>query len=81
MNRQIQSLIKLGKMKNSDFEYVCRVSLHVKKDGNMWFCGDYKPLNMQTRRDSFLMPLIDDVLSQMGNNQWFSALDLQSSFW
>jgi len=27
------------------------------------------------------MLLIDDVLSQMGNNQWFSALDLYSGFW
>jgi hypothetical protein len=36
---------------------------------------------MQTKRDSFPMPLIDDVLFQMGNNQWFSALDLQFGFW
>jgi hypothetical protein len=36
---------------------------------------------MQTKRDSFPMPLIDDVFFQMGNNQWFSALDLQSGFW
>jgi hypothetical protein len=27
------------------------------------------------------MPLIDDVLSQMGFSQWFMALDLQSAFW
>jgi hypothetical protein len=27
------------------------------------------------------MPLIDDVLSQMENNQWFSALDLQFGIW
>jgi hypothetical protein len=27
------------------------------------------------------MPSIDDVLFQMGNNQWFSALDSQSGFW
>ncbi len=27
------------------------------------------------------MPLISDVLFQMGNSQWFSALDLQSGFW
>ncbi len=27
------------------------------------------------------MPLINDVLSQMGSNQWFSALDLQFGFW
>jgi hypothetical protein len=68
-------------MKNSDYEYVCRVSLHVKKDGNRHCCGDYRALNMQTRRDSFPISLIDDVISQMGNNQWFNALDLQSGFW
>jgi hypothetical protein len=50
-------------MKNNDSKYVCRVSLLVKRDGNRRFCGDYRPLNMQTRKDSFPMPLIDDVLS------------------
>ncbi len=74
-------MIKLGKMKNNDFEYVYRVNLPFKKDGNMQLCGDYKPLNMHTRRYSFPMHLIDDVLSQMGSSSWFSALDLQSSFW
>jgi len=68
VNRQIQTLIKLGKMKNSYFEYVYKVSRPIKRDGSRWFCGDYKPLNMQTRRDSFPMLLIDDVLSQMGNS-------------
>jgi hypothetical protein len=29
---------------------------------------------MQTKKHSFPMPLIDDVLSQMGSNQWFNAL-------
>jgi hypothetical protein len=46
VNRQIQALIMLGKMKNNDFEYACRVSLPVKKDSNRRFYGDYRPLNM-----------------------------------
>ncbi len=81
VNRQIHALIKLGKMKNNDFEYAYRVSLHFKKDGSRHFCGDYKPLNMQMKKDSFPMLLIDDVLSQMGSSQWFNALDLQFGFW
>jgi hypothetical protein len=81
VNRQIQALIKLGKMKNNDYEYACKVNLLITRDGNKRFCGDYRPLNMQTRRDSFLMTLIDDVLFQMGFNQWFNALDLQYGFW
>jgi hypothetical protein len=80
VNRQIQALIKFGKIKNSDSRYVCKVNLLIKRDGNKRLCGDYRPLNMQTKRDSFPMPLIDDVFSQMGSNQWFSALDLQSNF-
>jgi hypothetical protein len=68
-------------MKNSDFEYAYKVNLLVKRDGSRWFYSDYNLLNMQTRRDSFPMPLINDVLSQMGNSQWFSALDLQFGFW
>ncbi len=56
MNRQIKALIKLGKTKNSDSEYAFKVNLHVKKDGNMQFYGDYRSLNMQTKRDSFPTP-------------------------
>jgi hypothetical protein len=46
----------------------------------MRFCGDYRPLNLQTRRDSFPMPLVDDIISQLGKSAWFIALDLQSGF-
>ncbi len=68
-------------MKPSNSEYACRVTLPVKKDGSRHFCGDYRPLNAQTRRDSFPMLLVEDVIDQLGNSAWFTALDLQSGFW
>jgi hypothetical protein len=46
MKRQIQALIKLGKMKNNDSKYACRVNLPIKRDENRQFYGDYIPLNM-----------------------------------
>jgi hypothetical protein len=81
VKRQIDVLVDLGKMRPSDLEYAYRVTLPVKKDGSMRFCGDYRPLNLQTRRDSFPMPLVEDVISQLGKWAWFTALDLQSGFW
>jgi len=78
VKRQIHVLVDLGKMRPSDLEYACRVIVPVKKDESMRFCGDYKPLNLQTRRDSFPMPLVEDVISQLGKSIWFTALDLQS---
>jgi putative transposase len=81
VKRQFDVLVDLGKMKSSSSEYACRVTLPVKKDGSKCFCGNYRPLNAQTRRDSFPMPLVEDVISQLGNSSWFIALDLQSGFW
>jgi hypothetical protein len=34
-----------------------------------------------THQDSFPMPLVDDVISQLGKLARFTALDLQFSFW
>ncbi len=68
-------------MRPSSSEYACRVTLPAKKDGSRRFCGDYRPLNAQTRHDAFPMPLVEDVIDQLGNSTWFTALDLQFGFW
>jgi len=81
VKRQIDVLVELGKMRPNSSEYACRVTLPIKKDGSRHFCGDYRPLNAQTRRDSFPMPLMEDVIDQLGSSAWFTALDLQSGFW
>jgi hypothetical protein len=68
-------------MRASLLEYANKVTLPMQKDGNKGFCDDYPPLNTQTWKDAYPMPLIDDVLSQMGSAGWFIALDLHSGFW
>jgi len=76
INWQIQALVDVGKMCKNALEYACRVTLPMKKDGSQRFCGDYCPLNFQTRRDSFPMPLLEDVLNQLEHSKWFLAFDL-----
>ncbi len=63
MKRQIDVLVDLGKMKPINSKYAYHVTLLIKRDGSRHFCGDYRPLNMQTRHDLFPIPLIDDVIS------------------
>ncbi len=81
MKRQIDALVELGKMRPINSEYACQVILPIKKDGSRRFCGDYRPLNAQTRWNSFPMPLVEDVIDQLGSSAWFTALDLQFGFW
>jgi len=76
VNWQTQALVDLGKMCKNASEYACRITLPMKKDSSQRFCGNYCPLNSQTRWDSFPMPLIKDVLNQLGHSKWFSRLDL-----
>ncbi len=81
MKRQIDALVKLGKMKPSTSEHACRVTLPIKKDGSCHLCGDYRALNLQTCLDAFPMSLVEDVLNQLNKSQYFFALDLQFGFW
>jgi len=81
VKRQINALVDLGKMKPSNSEYAYRVTLPVKKDGSRRFYGGYRPLNAQTRQDMFPMPLVENVIDQLGKSTWFTALDVQSGFW
>jgi hypothetical protein len=76
VNRQIQALVNLGKMCKNASKYVYKITLPTKKDGSQRFYRNYRPLNHQTRWDSFPMPLIEDILNQLAHSKWFSALNL-----
>jgi Reverse transcriptase (RNA-dependent DNA polymerase) len=41
---------------------------------------DYTALNEVTQKDAFVLPRIDDILTQMGGAGYFSVMDLASGY-
>jgi hypothetical protein len=52
-----------------------------KKDGKQRFCIDFRQLNKVTIRDGYLIPRIEDCLTALGGNCWFSTFDMHAGFW
>ena len=42
---------------------------------------DYQKLNSLTKKDSYPISRIDDLLSRLGGSKYFSAMDLASGYW
>ena len=77
----VQDMLTGGQIEPSDSPCTSPVVLVTKKDGSTRFCVDYRRLNSLTIKDAYPLPRIDDSLQLLGNQQWFSTMDLASGYW
>lgn len=47
-----------------------------KKDGSWRLCVDYRGLNGLTVKDRFPIPLIEDLMDELGGSAVYSKIDL-----
>ena len=60
----------------------CNVVVLVhKKDRGLCFCIDFRKLNAKTKKDSYLLPHIQETLDSLMGARVFLTLDLKSGFW
>lgn len=73
-------LMNKGFLRPSASPYNAPVLFVRKKDGTLRLCVDYRMLNMQTVKDRFPLPLIEDILETVGSAKVFSKLDLMADY-
>ncbi len=57
------------------------IAIVKKKSGETRLCVDYRKLNAITKKYSFPLPRIDDVLDLLVGQKFFSTLDMASGYW
>jgi hypothetical protein len=70
-----------GVIEPSTSEYASPVVIVKKKDGQPRFCVDYHRLNAATRDEAAPLPIIQEMLRDLGQVKVFSSLDLKSGYW
>jgi hypothetical protein len=72
-------LLEARLVKLSHGEYASATIMPTKKDvhGNYmdrWMCGDYRPINQQTKFDKYAMPTYEEIFDVVGHARVFSLV-------
>ncbi|NYT46987.1 MAG: RNA-directed DNA polymerase [Candidatus Methanofishera endochildressiae] len=52
-----------------------------KKDGSLRLCVDYRQLNNITKKDSYAIPRIEELLESLAGSKFFSVVDMKSGYY
>lgn len=80
MNKLVEDMLNQGFIQHSNSPYASLVVLVKKKDGIWRLRVDYRKLNQQTVKDRFPIPLIEDLMDELGGLAIYSKLDLRSGY-
>ena len=81
VKKHLQALLDAGVIKESESPFSSPIVVVRKKNGDVRLCVDYRKLNLQTIRDAYALPNLEESFSALAGSQWFSVMDLKSGYY
>ena len=78
---QIQEMLKNGIIRPSASPWNSPTILVKKKDGSTRFVCDFRGLNDVTKKDTYPLPHIRDIIDKMEGARFWSTLDAAGAYW
>ena len=80
INEEIDKLEKAGFVELSISPFAAPTVCIKKKDGSLRLVNNYRSLNLVKIKNCYLLPLIEDLLDQLGGAKIFSKIDLNVKY-
>jgi hypothetical protein len=77
MDAFLEEALATGRIRQSKSPLRALVFFIKKKDGKLCFVQDYRALNAITRKNRYLLPLIDDLIHRLKGAHYFTKLDVR----
>lgn len=77
----LKELCDANIIRESESPFASPVVIVKKKSGQIRLCVDYRKLNLQTIKDAYALPNIEETFSALTGSKWFSVMDLKSGFY
>ena len=81
IEEQVEYLLKRGLITESSSPFGAPVLFVPKPNSTLRMCINYRGLNKLTKKNSYPMPRVDDLLDQLRRARLFSAIDLMQGYY
>ena len=78
--QQLSRMLAAGVIEPSTSEWASAPVLIRKSDGRVRYAIDYRKLNAVTRKEVYPLPLIEECLDTLVENEYFYKLDANSTY-